>query len=92
MGLIEFGALVVLAGVVGVVGQFLTGYSRGGLPVSVLMAFVGALAGPWVANQMNWPQALFVPIGDSQFPLVSSAVGGLVLVVVVNLATKKRKF
>ena len=92
MGIIEFGCLVVVAGVVGVMGQFLTGYSRGGLPVSVIMAFVGAVAGPYFADYIDWAEPIYVPLGDVRFPLVTSAAGALVLVVIVNLLTKKRKF
>ncbi len=92
IGIIEFGALVVVAGVIGVTGQFLTGYSRGGLTVSVIMAFVGALAGPWAADYFGWAEPIYVPLGDVQFPLVTSAAGALVLVLIVNLLTKKRKF
>jgi uncharacterized membrane protein YeaQ/YmgE (transglycosylase-associated protein family) len=92
MGIIEFGALVVLAAVVAVIGQFLLGYSRGGMPAAVVAAFLGGVAGPWVANRLDWPEPLLVPLGDVQFPLVSSAIGAFVLVALVNLATKKRKF
>ena len=92
IGIIEFGALVVVAGVVGVIGQFLTGYSRGGLLVSVIAAFVGALAGPYVADYIGWAEPIYVPLGDVQFPLVTSAAVALVLVLIVNLLTKKRKF
>ena len=92
MGIIEFGALVVVAVVVGAIGQFLTGYSRGGLLVSVITAFVGALAGPWVADYFGWAEPIYVPLGHVQFPLVTSAAGALILVVIVNLLTKKRKF
>jgi len=92
MGIIEFGAIAVLAAVIGLIGQFLTGYSRGGLPVSIITAFAGALAGPWAATRMGWAEPFFVPIGDLQFPLVSSAAGALTLVLIVNLLTRKRKF
>ena len=92
MGIIEFAATVVIAAVCGLAGQFLTGYSRGGCPVSFVTAFLGALAGPWVATKMDWPEPFFVPLGEVQIPLVSSAAGALILVLLVNLATKKRKF
>jgi uncharacterized membrane protein YeaQ/YmgE (transglycosylase-associated protein family) len=92
MGIIEFGALLVVAGVVGLIGQFLTGYSRGGVPVSVLAAFLGAVVGPRAADYIDWAEPITVPLGDVRFPLVTSAAGALVLVVIVNLLTKKRKF
>jgi uncharacterized membrane protein YeaQ/YmgE (transglycosylase-associated protein family) len=92
MGIIEFAAFVVVAAVCGLLGQFLTGYSRGGCPVAFVAGFVGAVGGPWAANQLGWAEPFLVPIGEVNFPLVSSAAGALLLVVIVNLATKKRKF
>ncbi len=92
MGLIEFGLLVVLAAVCGVVGQLITGYSRGGCPMAFLAAFAGALAGPWAAERLEWQEPLMLPVGPVEFPVVTSAAGALVLVVLVNLMTRKRKF
>ncbi len=92
IGIVEFGALVVVAGVVGLLGQFITGYSRGGVPVSVIVAFLGALAGPHVAEYLGWAEPITVPLGEVRFPLITSAAGALALVLIVNLLTKKRKF
>lgn len=82
---------MVLAAIVAGLGQFLTGYSRGGCPIAFLAACAGTLAGPVVAERMGWTEPFYVPIGPVQFPLITSAAGALVLVVLVNLATKKRK-
>lgn len=91
-GFIEFLLLLVLAAVVAGIGQFLTGYSRGGCPISFLAAFAGALAGPWAAEQLDWAEPFHLPVGPVEFPLVTSLAGAFVLVVLVNLLTKKRKF
>ena len=72
MGVIYVACLLVVAAVVGIIGQFLTGYSRGGCPVSFIVGYV--------------------PLGPTNFPLVTSAVTAFVLVVLVNLLTRRRKF
>ena len=92
MSIIEVAILIVVAGVCGAVGQFLSGYSRGGCPVSFVMGLVGAFFGPRVAAAMGWPEPLILPIGAVPFPVVSSVVGALVLVLIVNILTHKRKF
>ncbi len=92
MSLIEFGLTFAVGAVCGLVGQFITGYSRGGCPMAFLAGFAGALAGPWAAARLDWQEPLMLPIGTMEYPLVTSAAGALVLVVLVNLVTKKRKF
>jgi uncharacterized membrane protein YeaQ/YmgE (transglycosylase-associated protein family) len=92
MGVIELGARAVLAAACAALGQFLTGYSRGGCPVSFVTAFAGTFIGPWAAERIGWAEPLIVPIGEIEIRLVTSAAGALALVLIVNLVTHKRKF
>lgn len=92
MSIIEVAILIVVAGVCSAVGQFLSGYSRGGCPISFVMALIGAFLGPRVSAWLGWREAFILPIGPVEFPVVSSVVGALILVLIVNLATHKRKF
>ncbi|NIW35217.1 MAG: hypothetical protein GWN32_01130 [Gemmatimonadetes bacterium] len=92
MGIIYVGVAAVLAAVVGTVAQFLTGYSRGGCPVSFIVAFFGVMVGPSVTTELGFAEPFTLTLRDTSFPVVTSAAAAFVLVVVVNLATKKRKF
>ena len=92
MGVIYVACLLVVAAVVGIIGQFLTGYSRGGCPVSFIVGFFGAMVGPAAARELGLFEPLYVPLGPTNFPLVTSAVTAFVLVVLVNLLTRRRKF
>jgi uncharacterized membrane protein YeaQ/YmgE (transglycosylase-associated protein family) len=92
MSIIEVAILIVVAGACGLVGQFLSGYSRGGCPISFVMALIGAFLGPLAAAGLGWREAFILPIGPVEFPVVSSVVGALILVLIVNLATRTRRF
>ena len=92
MGVIYVGCLLIVAAVVGIIAQFLTGYSRGGCPVSFIVGFFGAAVGPAAARELGFTEILVVPLGEVHFPLVTSAAAAFVLVVIVNLLTKRRKF
>ena len=92
MTLIEFAIIAVIAALCGFIGQFVTGYSRGGCPVSIAAGFIGAWLGPWVAAYFGQPELFILPIPDQDVPIIWSAAGGLGLVVLVNLVTRKRKF
>jgi uncharacterized membrane protein YeaQ/YmgE (transglycosylase-associated protein family) len=92
MGIIYVGVAAFLAAVVGLIAQFLTGYSRGGCPVSYIVAFFGVMVGPAAARELGFAEPFTLHLGEVSFPVVTSAVAAFVLVVVVNLLTKRRKF
>jgi uncharacterized membrane protein YeaQ/YmgE (transglycosylase-associated protein family) len=92
MRIVDFLIMLFLGGVCAALGQFLTGYSRGGCPVAVIAGFFGVYVGPRIAANFGFAEPIIVPLGPYSFPLVSSLVGGFLLVVLVNLITKHRKF
>lgn len=91
MWLIDLFLHAVTAAVCAFLGQFLTGYSRGGCPIAFLAGIGGAYAGPWLVERQGWPEPFLLPVDVLEFPVVSAAVGAFVFVVIVNLLTKKRK-
>ncbi|UCF18458.1 MAG: hypothetical protein JSU87_10960 [Gemmatimonadota bacterium] len=92
MATVEFGLLLAVAAVSAAIGQFLTGYSRGGCPVSFVSAAIGAYLGPLIAERMGWAEPFLLTLAEIEFPVITSAAGALALVILVNLLTKKRKF
>jgi hypothetical protein len=92
MSLVFVGILIVVAAAMAALGQFLTGYSRGGCPVSFIVAIFGTAVGPYAAGALGIAEPVVLPVGDVRFPLVTSAAAALILVVLVNLATRHRKF
>jgi uncharacterized membrane protein YeaQ/YmgE (transglycosylase-associated protein family) len=90
MTLIEFLVLLLVAGVCGSLGQAIGGFSRGGCLVSVVLGFIGALVGMWIARQTGLPEPLPVVIGNRAFPVVWSVVGSALFVAVIGLLTRRR--
>jgi uncharacterized membrane protein YeaQ/YmgE (transglycosylase-associated protein family) len=45
--------LLIVAGVTGAIGQWLAGSSSGGLLTSIVIGFIGAFLGTWVAKQFH---------------------------------------
>ncbi len=89
---IYVGSALVVALFVAPIGQTVSGYSRGGCSVSFIVAFFGAMVGPAAATELGFSEPFYVKLGEVQFPLVTSADSGLILVLVDNLATRRRKF
>jgi uncharacterized membrane protein YeaQ/YmgE (transglycosylase-associated protein family) len=82
--------LLIVGGLVGVIAQKLTGYSRGGCLTSIAIGFIGALIGSWAVKQFGLPEIYVLKIGNTSFPIVWSIIGAAVLVAVLGLLTRRR--
>ncbi len=83
--------LVAIAVVMAALGQFISGASKGGCLYSIGAALVGGYAGPWVATYFGVPEPLPVTIMETTFPVVTTAAGALILVIIVNFITRGRR-
>ncbi len=82
--------LLLVAGIAGVLGQAVAGYSRGGCLASIALGFIGALLGTWLARLMGLPGILVVTIGDQPFPLIWSIAGAALFVAIVGRLARSR--
>jgi uncharacterized membrane protein YeaQ/YmgE (transglycosylase-associated protein family) len=84
MTILELLLLVVIAALCGAVGQSLAGYSLGGCLVSIVVGFIGAVIGLWMARQMGLPELFVVNVGGQPFPIIWSVIGGAVFALLVG--------
>ncbi len=82
--------LLIVAGVAGAIGQWLAGYSHGGLITSIALGFVGAFLGIWVAQQFRLPVVYAVQIGRTSFPIVWAILGAALFVAILGLLRRRR--
>ncbi|MFI5129659.1 MAG: GlsB/YeaQ/YmgE family stress response membrane protein [Chitinophagales bacterium] len=85
MTLIEFLVLLVIAAICGSIGQSLAGYDLGGCLVSIVVGFIGAYIGMWLAGKLGLPEILAIKIGGKNFPIIWSIVGSALLTLIVAL-------
>jgi uncharacterized membrane protein YeaQ/YmgE (transglycosylase-associated protein family) len=90
MSLVEFVILLVIAAVVGLIAQSLARYRAGGLLVAILLGFVGAVLGTWLARKLGLPEVLTVSVGGVAFPIVWAIVGAALLVGIFSLVGRGR--
>ena len=88
MTLTELLVLLVIAAICGSVGQSLAGYDLGGCLVSIVVGFIGAYIGMWMAGKFHLPEILAIKIGGKVFPIIWSVVGSAVLTLIVALIRK----
>jgi uncharacterized membrane protein YeaQ/YmgE (transglycosylase-associated protein family) len=90
LSLLEILILVIIAAICGAIGQALAGYSLGGLLVTIIIGFVGALLGVWLANQLGLPEVFVINVGGKPFPVVWSVIGSALLALLFGLASRRR--
>lgn len=84
--------LLVIAGIVGGLGQTISGYSFGGCLMSIVVGFVGAWLGIWLAGQLGLPEVFSINVEGETFPIVWGIVGSAILSLILGLFTRRRVY
>jgi uncharacterized membrane protein YeaQ/YmgE (transglycosylase-associated protein family) len=90
MSLTSLLLLLLIAAVCGALGKAIAGSARGGLIVSIVLGFIGALLGPWVARALKLPEPFMVTIGGHPFPILWSIIGAALFVAIIHLVSRRR--
>jgi uncharacterized membrane protein YeaQ/YmgE (transglycosylase-associated protein family) len=90
MTVVEFIVYLIVAGICGAVARAIVGGSRGGFVVSILLGFLGAFLGSWIARLVHLPELLVVAIGGHPFPILWSILGGAILVALAHALSRPR--
>jgi len=85
MTLTELLVLLLIAAICGGVGQSLAGYSLGGCFVSIVVGFIGAFIGMWLAGKLGLPEIFTINIGGKTFPIIWSVIGSALFTLIVAL-------
>ena len=91
MSLIGLIVLLVIAAVVGSLGQSLSGYSVGGCITSIVGGFIGAFLGVWLARTLGMPMPLVVSIQGESVPLLWSVIGATLFCLALGLISRRRR-
>jgi len=91
MSLLSIVLLLVIAAVAGSLGQALAGYSLGGCLISIVVGFIGAFIGLWLARTLGLPEPLPITIQGETFPVVWSIIGSALFAAVLGLITRRRR-
>lgn len=82
--------LIIIAAVCGAVGKAIAGGARGGLLVSIVLGFIGALLGPWVAGKLKLGEPFVISVGGHPFPVLWSIIGAALFVAIIHLFSRRR--
>jgi uncharacterized membrane protein YeaQ/YmgE (transglycosylase-associated protein family) len=82
--------LLLIAAIAGSLGQALSGYSLGGCLMSIVVGFIGALLGLWLARQLGMPEPFLLTIGGESFPLLWAIIGSALFSGVLGALSTRR--
>ena len=85
MTLIGFLVLLLIAAICGSVGQSLAGYNLGGCLVSIVVGFIGAYLGVWIADKMDLPRIFEINIDGKPFPVIWAVIGSAIFTFIIAL-------
>ena len=85
MTLIGFLVLLLIAAICGAIGQSLAGYDLGGCLVSIVVGFIGAWLGLWIAGKFGLPEIWTVNIEGKPFPIIWAIIGSAIFTLIVAL-------
>ena len=89
MIVLEFLLLLLVAGICGSLAQALVGYSHGGCLVSIVLGFIGAILGSWLAQKLGLPELFTIQIGGKNIPIIWSIIGAALFSAVLSLITRR---
>jgi len=85
MTLIGFLVLLLVAAICGSIGQSLAGYDLGGCFVSIIVGFIGAYLGMWLAGKFGLPELFTINVEGKPFPIVWAVIGSALFTLLIAL-------
>ena len=78
---------LIIAGIAGSIGRSLSGFSRGGCIISIVVGFIGAIIGTWLARELQLPDPLPITIRGTSYNLLWTIIGAVIFTAVLSLIT-----
>lgn len=78
---------LIIAGIAGSIARSLSGFSRGGCIISIVVGFIGAIIGTWLARELQLPDPLTITIRGTTYNLLWTIIGAVIFTAVLSLIT-----
>ncbi len=83
--------LLLIASICGALGARIAGRRGMGCLTSIVLGFIGALIGTFIARQLDLPLFPWIRFGDHPFPVLWAILGAALFVALLNLLSRPGK-
>lgn len=90
MSILSFLFLLLIAAVAGSIGARLAGRRELGCLTSIVLGFIGALIGTYIARTLELPLTPWLRFNGQPFPFLWAILGAALLVAFLNLLSPRR--
>jgi uncharacterized membrane protein YeaQ/YmgE (transglycosylase-associated protein family) len=91
MGIFGFLFLLLIASIAGALGARIAGRKGMGCLASIVLGFIGALIGTYIAKALDLPLFPWIRFGSHPFPVMWAILGAALLVAFLNLISRPGK-
>lgn len=78
---------LIIAGIAGSIARSISGFSRGGCIISIVVGFIGAIIGTWLARELQLPDPLIITIRGATYNLLWTIIGAVIFTALLSLIT-----
>ncbi len=89
MNFLEIIILLFISGIACSISQVISGYSIGGCFLSVILGFIGAVSGIWIAHHFHFPEVLDIKFNSGSLPLFWALTGAILFSLMLNILNLK---
>ena len=82
---------LIIAGIAGSIGRSLSGFSRGGCIISIVVGFIGAIIGTWLARELQLPDPFMIVIRGTSYNILWTIIGAVIFTAALSLITPDKK-
>jgi len=82
---------LIIAGIAGSIARSLSGFSRGGCIISIVVGFIGAMIGSWLARELQLPDPFMIVIRGTSYNILWTIIGAVIFTAVISLITPDKK-
>ena len=82
---------LLIAGLAGSIARSLSGFSRGGCIISIIVGFIGAMIGSWLSRELQLPDPFILHIRGSSYSILWTIIGAVIFTAVLSLIAPGKK-
>jgi uncharacterized membrane protein YeaQ/YmgE (transglycosylase-associated protein family) len=82
---------LIIAGIAGAIAKSLVGLNRGGCIISIVVGFIGAMVGTWLAREFNLPDLIVFNIRGTEYHILWTIIGAVIFTAILSLISPGKK-